>query len=196
MAVVVQSPSGKSRLRSVTMKRSKWSTLLMLSLATLAAAVVSGCSPSGQIQIATPLTAAIPMHHEIAIAVTSSSQDPSKPQERAQLETATRNALSEANRIVAAAAAKDGRNTKGVLLEMSVTGIRRVSRGARVMHGAMVGRASITVQVRLLDAADKAVLGSATITGVSSGGNVFAGTTDDAIIEAAKAISKFINSKS
>jgi len=93
---------------------------------------------------------------------------------------------------------KDGNEITGniLLLETEISGIKRVDRGTRIWWGAMAGRGWIQLHVRLIDRDSKQVRGEAIIEGFSSAGNIFAGTTEDAIKEASAKAVEFVESGS
>jgi hypothetical protein len=82
-----------------------------------------------------------------------------------------------------------------VILLCEVTDIKRVTSEMRVMLGALVGRGWIRTHVRLRRHGSSTVLADADVEGFSSGGSVFAGTTGQAIEEAAKTIADFVLQK-
>lgn len=84
---------------------------------------------------------------------------------------------------------------EGLLVTCKILKIRRVKREDRVMMGALAGVASVEVQVTVTDTQSQEVLGESTVTGKSSGGTVFAGTTEQAIEKAAEGIADFVTSR-
>ena len=176
------------------MKEQARTRSLTVLFAPLAAMILAGCASSHQYRVITPLATAIQAHREIFVLMSHPGEDPSTLDERDMLTVETRRALEQADRIVSVLDETQRHDAKGIVLELCVTRIARVTHAKRFWLGAMAGRASVEVQVRLLDPKTAAVLGSATITGTSSGGTIFAGTTDDAIIEAAKAVAEFVSS--
>ncbi|HVA80216.1 MAG TPA: DUF4410 domain-containing protein [Candidatus Binataceae bacterium] len=82
-----------------------------------------------------------------------------------------------------------------LLVKCSISAIKRVSREERLLIGAIAGRASLDVHVTVVQQPSGKVVGEAQVGGTSSGGNIFAGTTDDAINKTAEAISNFVTSQ-
>jgi hypothetical protein len=80
-----------------------------------------------------------------------------------------------------------------VQLNATITELSRVGSGTRLLLGALAGQASVKVDVELKDTTGK-ILGKFTASGKSSGGTIFAGTTDQALEEAAKEIVGFFAS--
>jgi hypothetical protein len=74
-----------------------------------------------------------------------------------------------------------------VTLTVTIVELTKVSQPMRVLFGAMMGQASIETDVVLTDAAGT-VLTQFHVKGKSSGGSIFAGTTDEAFEEAANEI--------
>ena len=85
-----------------------------------------------------------------------------------------------------------GQKIGELLVEAEVIKINRVGRAARVMVGGMAGQASLELQIKLVDQKENKVIGETSVTGKSSGGTIFAGTTEDAIKEAAKGAVAFV----
>ena len=81
---------------------------------------------------------------------------------------------------------------KVILLKGKITYMKRLTKAARIMLGAMAGRAGVAVNIHLVDAVTGNTLGEADIEGKSSGGTIFAGGTDQAFEEAAQQIAEFI----
>jgi Domain of unknown function (DUF4410) len=79
-----------------------------------------------------------------------------------------------------------------VMLKGRITYMKRVTKTTRIMFGAMAGRAGVGVDIQLVDATTKTILGEANIQGTSSGGSVFAGGTEEAFENAAQQITDFI----
>lgn len=78
------------------------------------------------------------------------------------------------------------------LLKVNVVDITEVSQPTRLLLGALAGRAGITANVDILDRKGGTVIGSMVATGRSSGGNIFAGTTQEAIDQAATQITDYL----
>lgn len=79
-----------------------------------------------------------------------------------------------------------------VLLKGEITYMKRVTKAARVMAGAMAGRARVDVDIHLVDQQNDDVVGAASIKGTSTGGWIGAGGTEEAFENAAQIIADFI----
>ena len=79
-----------------------------------------------------------------------------------------------------------------VILKGQITYMKRVTKATRIMFGAMAGRAGVAVDIQLLDASTKNILGEANVQGTSTGGSIFAGGTEEAFENAAQQITDFI----
>jgi hypothetical protein len=77
-------------------------------------------------------------------------------------------------------------------LTITIIELTRVTRGARIAVGAMAGQASVEADVVMTDARG-AVVARFHVKGKSSGGSVFAGTTDDALDNAAREIGSILD---
>ena len=78
------------------------------------------------------------------------------------------------------------------LLKVNVVEVSEVSQGARIMFGALAGQAGITANVEVYDRREGKVLSTLVAKGSSSGGHVFAGTTQEAIDQAANQIADYL----
>lgn len=89
---------------------------------------------------------------------------------------------------------KEPVQTTGLVVRLKgrITYIKRLTKTARIMLGAMAGRAGVAVHIQLEDGISGAILGEADIEGKSSGGTIFAGGTEQAFEEAASQIAEFI----
>jgi len=76
-------------------------------------------------------------------------------------------------------------------LSATITNLNKVGTAARLLAGAIAGRASVDVDVVLKDTKGK-VISQFAVNGKSSGGTIFAGTTDQALEKAAEQIAAFM----
>ena len=79
-----------------------------------------------------------------------------------------------------------------VMLKGRITFMKRVTEATRIMFGAMAGRSGVAITVQMVDPATQSVLGEADIQGTSSGGSVFAGTTEEAFGNTTQQIADFV----
>ena len=86
-------------------------------------------------------------------------------------------------------------NSNGELkLNVEITKVRQVSGAARVLFGALAGRAKVYAKCEIVNAKTNEVLRKFDAIGESSGGSIFAGTTNQAIEEISKSIVNYIKS--
>jgi hypothetical protein len=78
-------------------------------------------------------------------------------------------------------------------LSATITNLNKVGGASRILLGALAGRASVDVDVVVKDAKGK-VISQFVVNGKSSGGTIFAGTTDQALEKAAEQIAAFMES--
>ena len=78
------------------------------------------------------------------------------------------------------------------LIRVNITQISEVGQGARIMLGALAGQAAIVANCEVFDRKQNAVIGNMVAQGKSSGGHIFAGTTQEAIDLAARQISDYL----
>jgi len=76
-------------------------------------------------------------------------------------------------------------------ISATITNINKVGGAARIILGALAGRASVDVDVIVKDAKGK-VISQFAVSGKSSGGTIFAGTTNQALEKAAEQIAAFM----
>ena len=74
-----------------------------------------------------------------------------------------------------------------LLINVSISKIRKVGKATRFMIGAFAGKASMDVDITFIDDSNNKVLGSYTATG-SSGGTGLSGGTSDAVEKTSEAI--------
>lgn len=81
---------------------------------------------------------------------------------------------------------------KIIVLKGEITYMKRVTKAARILAGAMAGRARVDVDIHLVDHQTDDVVGAASVKGTSKGGGVWAGGTEEAFENAAQIIAEFI----
>lgn len=79
-----------------------------------------------------------------------------------------------------------------LILNMKIKDLKKVSTTSRIMFGMFAGRSKILVENELVDHSTGHRVGSFTAQGKSSGGTVFAGTTDQALEKVADQIVNFV----
>jgi hypothetical protein len=153
--------------------------------------LLEGCASKGTITATTPVGPKLSTYKTILF--NTSSQVPGSSEEILQLESMTIAKLREKglfDKIVSGASSPDAQ--ADLRLNAKIIQLKRVSSGARVMVGAMAGRAGIDVEVELVDVKESRNIGTFVAQGRSSGGSVFAGTTPQAVERAAEQIVEFI----
>ena len=85
----------------------------------------------------------------------------------------------------------DGNQQTQLNLSATITNLNKVGGASRIILGALAGKASVDVDVVLKDAKGN-VLSQFVVNGKSSGGTIFAGTTDQALEKAAEQIAAFM----
>ncbi len=146
------------------------------------ALLLSACAASGSVQMKPAGFSAVDSKKSAAVEVTSSVAD--------KADTAT--ALKQA--IVAQLASKNvfkaitTADAADYQLKVNVLSVSDVGQGTRIMLGAFAGQAEISAQVDVIDSKAGKAMGSFIAKGQSSGGTIFAGTTQQAIDQAAAQI--------
>ena len=77
-------------------------------------------------------------------------------------------------------------------LNIEITKIKQVSGAARILLGALAGRAKVYAKCEIVDSKTNEVLRKFEVDGESSGGSIFAGTTNQAIKEISKSVINYI----
>ena len=85
-----------------------------------------------------------------------------------------------------------GIDVADTVIEANITQVYEVSQGARIILGALVGQASISVDVVVKNRRTGEIMGSMVAAGKSSGGHIFAGTTSTALDQAANQIADYL----
>jgi hypothetical protein len=153
--------------------------------------LLNGCASRGAIKETTPMTLKLSTYKTMLFSV--SSQVSGSSEEMVQLETLTIAKLREKrlfDKVISGSSSPDAQ--ADLQLNARIIQLKRVSSGARVMVGAMAGRAGIDVEVELLDLKGSKSIGTFIAQGRSSGGTVFAGTTPQAVERAVEQIVEFI----
>lgn len=82
--------------------------------------------------------------------------------------------------------------TGPIEISAQITGVREVSKTARILLGAFAGQAGITVAVTVIEKSSGKQIGSFIAEGKSSGGTILAGTTGDAVAQVASQIADYL----
>ena len=154
----------------------------------LALLVLAGCVSSGRVHNASPITAPKPFDLDL-IWVKTSSALPDLAAEKRMLNDALVSSLRESGlfREVSGDKTELGSGS-GITIEAEIKEVRKISKDTRLWAGAMAGRARIRVQVRISDFNSGNQLETFEADGESSTGSALAGTTDEAIEQAAAGV--------
>ena len=76
-----------------------------------------------------------------------------------------------------------------LILKVTIVKVKKISSTARFLAGAFAGRANVTVDVKMIDAASGKTVGAQSVVG-ESGGSGLAGGTGDAVDKACEGIAK------
>lgn len=161
-----------------------------LSGAALAAAVfaVAGCAARSKSVTLQPITADMGQYKHVVIAVESRVPgDVTK--EKSDLEGLTVSRVKGLSRF-SSVQLKSGdvpAKPETLVVNVGITHLKKVGGTKRFMLGAAAGRASMTTEITLVDAATGKTIGSYTVTG-QSGGSGLAGGTSDAVTKTAEAV--------
>jgi hypothetical protein len=151
------------------------------------------CASSHESIITSPIKTQLSQYKNITVSVTCSTADPIADEERDLLVKEICMGLEQTGKFqYVNESDPSGQRIGELLVKADITKINRVSRAARVMVGGMAGQAAVELKVQLLDPKEDKLIGETNVTGKSSGGTVFAGTTEDAIKEAAKGCITFV----
>ena len=192
-------PSRGERLRRNKMVRLRipW---LMLCLFT--AQFVAGCAATTRTTVVQPLSAQREPGRHILVAVTS--EGPATEAETNALGEQIVDRLKKTGRFAQVNLKRSPTQQADLLVHCSIADLRRVNLGARLIPVLNARRASMEVHVEVVAGDAMRIVGQATITGLSNGGGLLlwlphaisgdldAGTTSQAIEEAAEAVADFV----
>ena len=143
--------------------------------AALMVGFLSACAASGSIQTLSGSAPAV--HSAKSGAVEVSTSLPDKSETVAALKAAITAQLVNKRMFKSIT---DG-DSSDYLLRVDITEISEVSQAARVLVGAFAGQAEIAANCTVIDRRDGRVIGKMVAKATSSGGHIFAGTTQEAI---------------
>ncbi len=136
--------------------------------------IISGCAPQTRVQMESSFT----LRPEKAITVAVESKNLEYIKEAQKIEVLLLEKLKSTN--VFSDIRKDKKNSD-FLIKVIITEVVRVSSSDRFLYGAMAGRAKIAGNVFIENPISGEIIGKFYLESISSGGTVFAETTDDAI---------------
>lgn len=166
----------------------------LLCLCTVFALAV-GCASKGAIKVSSPVSVKLADYRKLALNVSSEVEKSSD--QVVKLGNLIQQKLREKNlfeRIYLASSAPE--ETADLQLEVKILKMREVSATTRILFGAFAGRSKLLADVRLVDIKTGSEIGAFQAEGKSSGGTIFAGTTDQAIERVAEQIADFVQKNS
>jgi len=167
--------------------------LLLLTVVIVMGFCLMSCAASNESIVKTPIATSLSIYKNIMVSVTHATANPIDDEERDMLVKEICKGLELTGKFQQVNFSDpSGQKIGELLVEAEVIKINRVSRAARVLVGGMAGQASLELQIKLVDQKENKVIGETSVTGKSSGGTIFAGTTEDAIKEAAKGVVAFV----
>ena len=147
-----------------------------------------GCASSGTIKIAGGASSERLASHDTVL-VETVSELPNSEQQRKLLHALIASGLQQSGRFKrVVGSALQEYSAPNFKVTARIKEMFKVSDGARVAVGALAGRASIVVDVVLIDSQRRVQVGAFQAVGKSSGGWTGAGTTDQAVQRAAEQI--------
>lgn len=154
-------------------------------------ALLVGCSSRSTMVTVQPLVANLGTYSSVVLSVQSAVTDDVK-KEMSDLEGLALSKIKALN-LFQNTQLGDGTGAQPgtLIVKASITKIKKVSGTTRFLLGAFAGRASMTTDVLVIDAADGKTLGSYSITG-QSGGTGVSGGTSDAVQKAAEGIADIL----
>ena len=167
--------------------------LLLLAVVIGMGFCLMSCAASNESIVKTPIATSLSLYKNIMVSVTQATATPIDDEERDMLMKEICKGLELTGKFQQVNVSDpSGQKIGELLVEAEVININRVSRAARVLAGGLAGLASVELQVKLVDQKENKLIGETNVTGKSSGGTIFAGTTEDAIKEAAKGAVAFV----
>jgi len=159
--------------------------MIRLVATVLMATFLSACAASGSIQTLSRDVPTVDSTKSGAVEVTTSL--PNKSETVAAFRAAV--AAQIINKRVFKSVANG--DSSDYMLRINLTEVSEVTQAARILLGALAGQAEITAHCVVVERGGK-VIGSMVAKGTSSGGHVFAGTTQEAIDMAATQIVDYL----
>jgi hypothetical protein len=156
-----------------------------LALIGVIAVVTAGCASSGQLLAQEPMSKPPASRSTILVEVV-----PFDPDAREHVNAIT---MAIENKLFGEGFRPTrGKDSQDLVLRVEVTELRPVSESKRLWLGAFAGQATIRANVVVEGAGASEVVGRFTAEGKSSGGNIFAGTTEQAMDELAAQIAIYL----
>ena len=172
----------------------RWLSFRDLLGVTLVFLLMSSCAATGNIELSQPLTADLARVGTVVVEVLSEVEDAEK--EKFQMTSLIVSKLRESG-LFSKVNASDVQSTedKGLKLTCTIIELEKVDAATRMMLGAFAGQAHVVADVDVIDLASGTIVGEFKSSGESSGGTIFAGTTEEAVELAATQIVNFISQR-
>jgi len=154
--------------------------------------MINGCASNGALHLLQPLEVNLTGYESMVVSISSNFPG----NEKSQLESLIISKLRAKQLFEKVYSGEAAPNTdkalqmKGVIIE-----IKKVDAGSRMMLGALAGQARVLVNVSLIDLTANKIIGEFNAEGKSSGGSIFAGTTSQALDQAADQIVNLIQTE-
>jgi hypothetical protein len=160
--------------------------MLTMVVAVIFAAGLFGCASSSKVNNAMTPTVSLDNFKTLSISVQTKVED--SADEAKSFKEILTSELKKKNKWEVL----DGNTQCQLELSAMITDLNKVGGASRIFLGALAGRASVDVDVMVKDANGK-VISKFSVNGKSSGGTIFAGTTNQALEKAAEQIVAFMD---
>ncbi len=163
-------------------------------LLAIVALLLVGCAARSMVARTAPITTDLSRYSTLALTLESTVDDDVEDDVR----TLAESILSQITALglftdVCICEAEEGA-ADTVIMNATMTQLRRVSGGQRLFAGVFAGRAGATVEIDLIDAQSGELLESQVVTG-ESGSTGFSGTTWYALTEAAEGVARWLSGR-
>ncbi len=149
--------------------------------------MLSGCAATGKIEQLQPIS--VDMNNYDRVVVNVTSQVSGAEQEINLLQATVVKKIKQRGQFKEVISADNSQPASaGLELDSTIIALKKVDSSMRMMLGALAGQAHVVVDVELIDIPSAAGVGEFQAEGKSSGGSIFAGTTEQAIDLAAEKI--------
>lgn len=155
------------------------------SLFILSVFIIYGCAP----QVTVKPEAEFKIKGERTVSVEVTSLVPDSQKETEQIRKSLIEKLKSSN--VFKDVVENNQNAE-VLIKVEIKELNKVSPSDRFWYGATAGRAKVAGRITVFEGSSDKVLGSFYVESLSSGGTIFAGTTEDTINKFVDKVVKYI----
>jgi hypothetical protein len=177
----------------------KWqlrSSQLILGLSLLVVALLTGCASSGKYTMYQPVSTKLSQYKNVTIQVESAVQpEPEHMDEYLkQLGDSIAVKLRDRKLFAQINSTSDTNADAALRIHVFITKVHDVDVGRRISWGVMAGSAVTEANVKLVEEPVDKVIGTGEVTGQSSNGTIFSGTTPQAVEQMADAVVKLVQS--